>query len=131
MNCPPQFLWVSSHHSKRVRQAGPTLLNYLPAQATHLLLGLVNAKLFSPDYQLPPDEWEKTRYGPMMENLVKYKELKESGQQSKLVTKGALVTFTTPTGDIRTLVSHAISEMSLTDGLDLVDQAFAAVGIGK
>jgi hypothetical protein len=35
------------------------------------------------------------------------------------------------TRDIRTAVSHAISEMSLTDGLDLVDQAFAAVGIGK
>jgi len=67
----------------------------------------------------------------MMENLVKYKELKESGQQSKLVTKGALVMITTLNRDIQTAVSHAISEMSLTDGLDLVDQAFAAVGIGK
>ena len=110
-------------------RSNPTKLS--PAQATYLLLSLVDAKLWSPDYQLPPDEWEKTQYGPMMENLVKYKELKESGQQSKLVTKGALVMITTLNRDIQTAVSHAISEMSLTDGLDLVDQAFAAVGIGK
>jgi hypothetical protein len=41
------------------------------------------------------------------------------------------MTEPTQTRDIRTAVSHAISEMSLTDGLDLVDQAFAVVGIGK
>src|SRR6202040_631946 len=35
-----------------------------PAQATYLLLALINAKLLSPDYQLPPDVWEKTKYRP-------------------------------------------------------------------
>jgi hypothetical protein len=126
----PVFMGVPSplQDSEAGRPEPPKLS---PAQATFLLLTLVDVKLISPDYQLAPDEWEKTRYGPMMENLVKYKELKESGQQSKLQTRGALVTFTTPPGDIRTLVSHPISQMSLTDGLDLVDQAFAAVGIGK
>jgi hypothetical protein len=126
----PVFMGVQSpHQESEASRSEPPKLS--PAQATNLLLGLVDAKLWSPDYQLPPDEWEKTRYGPMMENLVKYKELKESGQQSKLVTKGAVVMVTTVNGDIRTAVSHAISEMSLTDGLDLVDQVFAAVGIGK
>jgi hypothetical protein len=126
----PVFMGVLSplKDSEASRMEPPKLS---PAQATFLLLTLVDVKMISPDYQLAPDEWEKTRYGPMMENLVKYKELKESGQQSKLQTRGALVTFSTPPGDIRTLVSHVISEMSLTDGLDLVDQAFAAVGIGK
>jgi hypothetical protein len=102
-----------------------------PAQATYLLLTLVDAKLWSPDYQLPPDEWKKTKYGPMMEKLTKYKELKESGQQFKLETKAVLITSSSESGDIRTAVSRAISDMSLTDGLDLVDQTFAAVGIGK
>jgi hypothetical protein len=102
-----------------------------PAQATYLLLTLVDAKLWSPDYQLPPDEWEKTKYGPMMEKLTKYKELKESGQQFKLQTKGVLITSSSQTDEMRTALSRAISKMSLTDGLDLVDQAFAAVGIGK
>jgi hypothetical protein len=129
----PVFMGVPSPRqdsgTSQSSPSNPTKLS--PAQATFLLLTLVDAKLMWPDYQLPPDEWEKTRYGPMMENLVKYKELKESGQQSKLQTRGTLGTFTTPTRDIRTLVSRGISEMSLTDGLDLVDQAFAAVGIGK
>jgi hypothetical protein len=110
-------------------RSNPTKLS--PAQATYLLLGLVDAKMMNPNYQLPPDEWEKTQYGPMMENLVKYKELKKSGQQSKPQARVVLITEPTQTRDIRTAVSHAISEMSLTDGLDLVDQAFAAVGIGK
>jgi len=102
-----------------------------PAQATYLLLALINAKQLSPDYQLPPDEWEKTKFGPMMEKLTKYKELKESGQLSKLEAKVTLTSLSSQSTDLRTAVSHAISQMSLTDGLDLVDQAFAAVGIGK
>jgi hypothetical protein len=85
----------------------------------------------NPDYQLPPDEWEKTRYGPMMEKFVKYKESKESGQQSKPVTYAVLTMSHSQGEEIRTAVSRGISEMRLTDGLDLVDQAFAAVGIGK
>jgi hypothetical protein len=110
-------------------QSSPSKLS--PAQATFLLLILVDAKLMLPDYQLPPDEWEKTRYGPMMEKLVKYKESEESGQQSKRVTYAVLMLSHSQGEDIRAAVSHAISQMSLTDGLDLVDQAFAAVGIGK
>ena len=35
------------------------------------------------------------------------------------------------TDGVRTALSHAVSQLSLTDGLDLVDQAFGAVGIGK
>ena len=126
----PVFMGVQPlQQDSETSRSNPTKLS--PAQATHLLLSLVNAKLYNPDYQLPPDEWEKTRYGPMMEKLVKYKESKESGQQSKPVTYAVLMMSHSPGEDIMTAVSHGISEMSLTDGLDLVDQAFAAVGIGK
>jgi hypothetical protein len=126
----PVFMGVQHpQQDSETSRSNPSKLS--PAQATHLLLSLVNAKLMSPDYQLPPDEWEKTRYGPMMENLAKYKEFKESGQQSKPQASVVLMTEPTQTRDIRTAVSRGISEMSLTDGLDLVDQAFAAVGIGK
>ena|ERR1700730_8017380 len=126
----PVFMGVQPpQQDTETSRSNPTKLS--PAQATHLLLSLVNAKIWSPDYQLPPDEWEKTRYGPMMEKLVKYKESKESGQQSKPVTYAVLGMSHSPGEDIRTAVSRGISEMSLTDGLDLVDQAFAAVGIGK
>jgi len=129
LSCPVFMGGHAPQQDVEKSRSNPTKLS--PAQATFLLLTLFDAKLMWPDYQLPPDEWEKTQYGPMLENLVKYKELKESGEQSKLATKGARVMITTLNRDIQTAVSHAISEMSLTDGLDLVDQAFAAVGIGK
>lgn len=102
-----------------------------PVQATYLLLTLIDAKLLSPDYQLPPDAWEKMKYESMMEEATKHKELKESGQLSKLETKGVLISSSSQSDEMRTALSHAISHMSLTDGLDLVDQAFEAVGIGK
>jgi hypothetical protein len=102
-----------------------------PAQATQLLLTLIDAKLSSPDYQLAPDAWEKTKYGPMMEEASKLRELKESGQLSKLETKGVRIAMASQTDGVRTALAQAISQMSLTEGLDVVDQAFGAVGIGK
>jgi hypothetical protein len=129
LSCPVFMGGQAPQQDIEKSRSNPAKLS--PAQATYLLLGLVDAKMMNPNYQLPPDEWEKTQYGPMMENLIKYKELKESGQQSKPQARVVLMTEPTQTRDIRTAVSHAISEMSLTDGLDLVDQAFAAVGIGK
>ena len=129
LSCPVFMGVQSPKQDSEGSASNPTKLS--PAQATYLLLGLVDAKVWSPDYQLPPDEWEKTRYGPMTEKLVKYKEFKESGQQSKPQARLALMQEPAKTSDIRTAISRGISEMSLTDGLDLVDQAFAAVGIGK
>ncbi|MCU1342206.1 MAG: hypothetical protein JWN92_1629 [Candidatus Acidoferrum typicum] len=126
----PTFMALPS--TSQVGKPVPTDSSVMsPVQATFLLLTLIDAKLLSPDYQLPPDEWEKTKYVPMMENLTKLKELKDSGRQSKPETKGVLISLSSQSEEIRTAVSHAISQMSLTDGLDLVDQAFAAVGIGK
>jgi len=101
-----------------------------PVQATSLLLTLINAKLSSPDYQLAPDAWEKTKYGPMMEEMTKHRQLKESGQLSKLEVKGVRVS-SSQSDEMQTALSRAVLQMSLTDGLDLVDQAFAAIGIGK
>ena len=102
-----------------------------PAQAAYLLLTLIDVKLSSSDYQLPPDEWEKTKYGPIMEELTRSKEFRESGQPSRPQTRSVRISSVSPNDELRAALSHAISQMSLTDGLDLVDQTFAAVGIGK
>jgi hypothetical protein len=102
-----------------------------PVQAAYLLLTLIDVKVSSPEYQLPPDEWEKTKYGTMMDELTKAKEFKESGQPSRPETRSVRISLFSPNDELRSALSHAFSQMSLTDGLDLVDQAFAAVGIGK
>jgi hypothetical protein len=46
------------------------------------------------------------------------------------VTHGALVSFSS-SHDLRTQISSAVSQMSLTEGLDLVSQVFEIAGINK
>ena len=118
----------TSQAGKPVRTASAMMS---PVQATYLLLTLIDVKLSSPDYQLPPDEWEKTKYGPMMEELTKSKEFKESGQISNPDTRSVRISPFSPNDELRAALSHAVSQMSLTDGLDVIDQAFATLGIGK
>ncbi len=101
-----------------------------PAQATHILFVLADQKISSPDYQLTPDEWEKTQYQPAMDRLLKYKELKDSGQLKNIVKAGALVSEPLDK-DLRTEIYRQVSQMSLTDGLDLVNEAFEMVGIKR
>jgi hypothetical protein len=108
----------------------PADANLSPAQAAHILLVLIDQKMSNPDYQLAPEEWEKTQYQPSMDRLLKYKELRDSGQLAKTEKRGALVTVV-HTKDLRTPISNAVAQMSLTDGLDLVNQAFGIAGIDK
>jgi hypothetical protein len=108
----------------------PNTADLSPAQATHILLDLISQKMISPDFQLPLEEWEKTKYQPAMDKMLKYKELKDSGQLGKMVTHTELVSYTRD-HDLRTQIYNAVSKMSLTDGLDLVNQAFEIGGISK
>jgi hypothetical protein len=101
-----------------------------PAQATHVLLVLIDQKMINPDYQLSPDEWEKTKYQPAMDGMIKYKELRDSGQLNKLVTHAEVRAYTLD-HDLRTQIYKAVSRMSLTDALDLVNQAFGVAGISR
>ena len=110
--------------------ANPSTADLSPAQATHILLVLITQKMISPDFQLPLEEWEKTKYQPEMDRMLKYKELRDSGQLQKMVTHTELVTYP-GNRDLRTQIYDAVSKMSLTDGLDLINQAFEIAGISK
>jgi hypothetical protein len=107
---------------------GPSELS--PAQAAQILLVLIDQKMINPDYQLIPEEWEKTQYQPAMDRLLKYKELRNSGELAKMKPH-AVVTAGVMKNDLRTQISTAVSEMSLTDGLDLANQAFEIAGLSK
>lgn len=101
-----------------------------PAQATQILLVLIDQKLANPDYQLTPEEWEKTQYQPSMDRLLKYKEMRDSGELAKVKPHAEVRALTMKT-DLRGQISQAVSEMSLTEGLDLVTQAFNMAGISR
>jgi len=68
-----------------------------------------------------------------MEKVTKQRQLKESWQLSKQEIKGVRVSVSSSSqsDEMQTALSRAVLQMSLTDELDLVDQAFAVVGIGK
>jgi hypothetical protein len=125
----PDFMTPASSQSKDM-VVYPSTADLSPAQATHILLVLITQKLISPDYQLPLEEWEKTKYQPAMDKMLKYKELRDSGQLEKMVSHAELVTYP-GNRDLRTQIYNAVSQMSLTDGLDLVNQAFGIAGTGK
>ena len=105
-----------------------------PAQAAHILLVLIDQKIMNPDYQLPPEEWEKTQYQTTMDRMLKYKELRDSGQMKTTMkttmTEG--VRLSSPSSpDLRSQIYDAVSQMSLTEGLDLVNETFGIAGISK
>jgi hypothetical protein len=105
-----------------------------PSQAAHILLVLIDQKIMNPDYQLPPEEWEKTQYQTTMDRMLKYKELRDSGQMKTTMkttmTEG--VRLSSPSSpDLRSQIYDAVSQMSLTEGLDLVNETFGIAGISK
>jgi hypothetical protein len=125
----PSFMGKSSIQGQQTA-ASPDAVELSPAQAVHILFVLIDQKMFNPDYQLSPDEWEKTQYKPTMEKLLKYKELRDSGQLGSLVKKGVVFSMLA-SKDLRTEISRKVSQMSLTDGLDLVNEAFEMEGLRK
>ena len=125
----PDFMAPASTQNG-VPGVSPSTADLSPAQATHILLVLIDQKMISPDFQLPLEEWERTKYQPEMDRMLKYKELRDSGQLGKVVTRGELVSYPLD-HDLRTKIYDAVSKMSLTDGLDLVNQAFQIAGISK
>lgn len=123
----PSFMGRASLQNED-KSVSPKTSSLSPAQAAHILLVLAGAKVFEPDYQLAPDEWERTQYKPAMDRLLKYEELKKSGESARVEHHAVLVTRALDT-DLRSAIFHAVSQMSLTDGLDLVEQAFRIAGI--
>jgi hypothetical protein len=128
----PAFMTPASSQNGDTGE-NPSTAELSPAQATHILLVLMGQKVMNPDFQLPLEEWEKTQYQPAMDKMLKYKEQRDSGQLGKPVTHGEVTeSVGYPSDhDLRTQIHNAVSKMSLTDGLDLVNQAFGIAGIGK
>jgi hypothetical protein len=63
-----------------------------------------------------------------MDRLLKYKELRDSGQLEKGVKTEARLSVIQPQ-NLRMILSQRISDMSITDGLDIVEEVFKMEGI--
>jgi len=125
----PSFMGNAAPEIEKVG-AHPEASELSPAQATQILLVLIDQKIINPEYQLSPEEWEKTKYQPEMDRLLQYKKLKDSGELAKTKPHAVLTAYASK-DELRTQISKAVSEMSLTDGLDLVNQVFSMAGFSK
>ena len=66
--------------------------------------------------------------------MLKYKELRDSGQMKTTMKQTVTAGFrvSSPSSpDLRSQIYDAVSKMSLTEGLDLVNETFGIAGISK
>lgn len=103
-----------------------------PLQAAYLLKNVIDHKLWDADYQLTPSEWEQDQYQKSVERWRKMQDLKQSGQLAKDRRVAEVVVSQNPKQrEIQETLSRNISSMQLTDALDLLEQAFTTLQIGR
>lgn len=104
-----------------------------PAQAFYLVRSLVFRKLYLPDYQVPPKEWDDTYYPRMVENLRFNQKLREQPPKEppKEALSGTLRAESRPTkyAELYGIVSRSISSLSFDQGMSLIDEASRIMGL--
>lgn len=127
----PVFMGRGMHHSKM--RAGESINPKMsPVQATHVLMTLLDHKMFNSFYQLSPAEWEQSLHNAERQKWQALSDSKKSGQLNALnkPPQPQLVSFAGPkTDEMFTVVGKGISNMSLTDGISLAADAFHALGL--
>lgn len=61
-----------------------------PLQACYFAMFAIDAKLVNPEYQVPPDEWEKHRYQKALETWQSYQRRQRSAGIEEKGTTGAI-----------------------------------------
>ncbi len=127
----PAFMGRGMHNGNM--KAGDSISRKMsPVQATHLLMTLLDGKMFNSFYQLPPAEWEQARYQEELQKWQALTDAKKAGQLNTLNTppQPKMVSLGGPkTDEMFTVVGKGISNMSLTDGIGLAAEAFQTLGL--
>jgi hypothetical protein len=61
-----------------------------PLQACYFAMFAIDAKLVNPEYQVPPDEWERHRYQKALETWQSHKHARSLGIEQKGTSTGAV-----------------------------------------
>jgi hypothetical protein len=103
-----------------------------PLQAAHLISTVIDQKVLNPDFQVSPEEWEATGRSKVEEKLQEHQALAERARTNPGSPSGTAI-FSSHSADRRreleNSLTHGIASLSLTDGLNLIDQAFAKLRI--
>lgn len=103
-----------------------------PLQAAHLMATLIDQKFVNPDFQVTPQEWEQTSIHNVRQN-VQRAQARVAGMQ---LNPGAPVSnlkvrvySSSKRRDMEESVARNISFLTVTERFDLIEQAFATLGI--
>ena len=101
-----------------------------PLQAAHLIDSLLNQKVINPEYQVEPAEWEKSHLPAAMARIQQMQQLQASRQGGNHSQKAELHAFHRRR-DLYNSLLQAGSNLSFVDAMDLVDQSFTILKIGR
>jgi hypothetical protein len=103
-----------------------------PLQAAHLISTVIDQKFLNPDFQVSPQEWEETGRLKVERKLQEQAARAGQARANPGAPTGTAILSSHPTDRRRELedsLTRSISSFSATDGLNLVNQAFAELRI--
>lgn len=125
----PIFMGAGLTHDKmQVGESVPQQMS--PLQAAHLINSLVDQKLINPDFQVPPEEWEQLHLAAALAKIQQMQQAQKSGGQETKLQKGEIRAFNKKR-DLQVSLLQAGSSLSFTDAMNLLDQAFTTLKIGR
>ena len=101
-----------------------------PLQATHLILTLMDQKLINPEYQVPPEEWERTFQQSSIERLQAFQKMQQAGSVGKQTAQGVF-RHNPKHRELRDAVTQGISSLTLADAFGMIDDAFKTLKIDQ
>jgi hypothetical protein len=103
-----------------------------PSQAVHLMATLIDQKFHNPLFQATPEEWDQVSHQKFIDEVQASQERLARARANPGPPTGTLRAGAYPAEKRRQLeesLGRSISALTLTDGLNLIDQAFAKLGI--
>jgi|SRR5579863_2687438 len=101
-----------------------------PLQATHLILTLIEQKLINPEYQVPPEEWERTFQQSSLERLQTFQKIQQTGSVGKQTAQGVF-RHNPKHRELRDALTQGISSLSLSDTFGMIDDALKTLKIDQ
>jgi hypothetical protein len=102
-----------------------------PLQAAHLIATLVDQKTFNPEYQVTPEQWDATKGERAQRKLDLLRQLRNSGGKTEMVMRrGDDFTHQKSEQMLRVLANSG-SGLSISQTIDLADEALSALGMGR
>jgi hypothetical protein len=111
-----------------------------PVQAAYVFKALVELKMVSPDFQVPPAMWDQT-YESQMESLERVQAARKQSEQREQGTLSGQyrVTVDGPVGTLRSretkykelydIIAKRITFLTPGDGFEILDRMFTTLGI--